>query len=138
MWDKLISVLGGNLFKGIKEVLNAVIPDATIKAQLEAVLDQREHEIRATLLKLDADDRASARQREIAVKDRTPAYLAYGITLGFFGVLGYMMIYTIPETGHDALLIMLGALGGAWASVVAYYFGSSAGSERKTELLGKK
>jgi hypothetical protein len=87
------------------------------------------------LAKIAADDVANARQREMTVKDKIPALLAVLITLGFFGVLSYMLLRTIPPAGHDAMLLMLGSLSTAWTSVVAYYFGSSAGSDRKTELL---
>ena len=34
-------------------------------------------------------------------------------------------------------IIMLGSLGTAWVSIIAYYFGSSSGSDRKTELMAK-
>lgn len=80
-------------------------------------------------------DRDSARNREINVKDWTPRILAYGITVGFFGLLTFMMKWNVPASNKDMLNIMLGALGGAWVSIVAYYFGSSAGSDRKTQLL---
>lgn len=82
-------------------------------------------------------DRDSARKREMAVKDNTPKVLAYGITLGFFGVLAFMMLSTVPAGSRDVLNIMLGSLGTSFAGVIGYYFGSSSGSVAKTELLAK-
>jgi hypothetical protein len=90
------------------------------------------------LEKIAADDRANARSREMALRDATPSILAFGVSVGFFGVLGWMLAYGAPERGGDALLVMLGSLGTAWASICAYYFGSSAGSARKTEIMGGK
>lgn len=89
------------------------------------------------LEQLASQDRANARQREINVKDVTPRLLAAGITGGFFGVLLFMMLKPIPPETHDVLMVMIGSLGTAWTAVVAYYFGSSAGSAEKTQLLAK-
>jgi hypothetical protein len=89
------------------------------------------------LAKIDADDRASARQREATVKDWIPGALALGVTAGFFGLLTFIMFKAPPPESKDLLNIMLGALGAAWASIVAYYFGSSAGAARKDVLLAK-
>lgn len=138
MWDKLLSVLGGNLFTGVTDLVKAFKLPPEQQIQFEQKMAEIEANLKLSLEKIAADDRNSARQREMAVKDKTPAYLAYGITVGFFGVLCYMLAYKVPETGHDALLVMLGSLGTAWAAVVSYYFGSSAGSDRKSELLMRK
>jgi len=89
------------------------------------------------LAKIDAEDRASARQREAEVKDWIPGALACGVTVGFFGLLTFIMFKAPPAESKDLLNIMLGALGAAWASIVAYYFGSSAGSVRKDVLMSK-
>lgn len=87
------------------------------------------------LAKIEADDRASARQREMAVKDWVPGVLALVLTVGFFGLLGWMMHQAPPEGSRDILNIMLGSLGTGWVTMLAYYFGSSAGSASKDRLL---
>lgn len=84
-----------------------------------------------------AGDRDSARQREMAVLDKTPRNLAYGVIGGFFFILITMMFFEIPAASRDILNIMLGTLGGSFSGVIGYYFGSTANSAKKTELLAK-
>lgn len=88
-------------------------------------------------LQIAADDRKSAREREIAVKDRMPAVLAILITAGFFGTLAYMIRYGVPKDGSEVLYMMLGTLGTAWISVTGYFFGTSAGSQAKNNIIAK-
>lgn len=85
-------------------------------------------------------DVQDARQREtvIAIDDKAPLInkitlpvLATFVTIGFFGILVYMLKFTIPDQNKSVLDIMLGSLGTAWLSIVGYYFGSSAGSKDK-------
>jgi hypothetical protein len=55
------------------------------------------------------------------------------VTIGFFAILVGLM--TDNVTKSDALLLMLGSLGTAWTAIVSFYFGSSANSEKQTEML---
>ena len=89
------------------------------------------------LEEIASSDRDSARKREMEIKDNTPKVLAYGVTLGFFSTLGALMTGQVDTTGREVLLVMVGSLGTAWTGIIAYYFGSSAGSKAKTDLLAK-
>lgn len=127
---------------GTEEELAQAAARATPEQLL--ALKQAEHQFTLEMRKLEIDlervagaDRASARERETSLKDWTPRVLAGAVTVGFFGVLGYMISYGLPSHGGEAMLVMLGTLGTAWGAIISYYFGSSAGSREKTDTLNQ-
>jgi len=122
----------------IAKALQGASPDqlAAVK-QIDADFKTRMAELEIDLERISAGDRDSARKREMTVGDHTPKVLAAAITLGFFGILFWMFVYGVPKNGNEALLLMLGALQTAFTGVIAYYFGSSAGSKAKTEAMAK-
>lgn len=143
----LAGALGGDPTKTTDAQLAALVQNVTPEQLL--ALKQAENDFalkmqalgfqhETDLLQTSAADRASARDREKSVRDWTPKVLAYGVTCGFFGLLFWLMRHEVPPSSKDILNVMLGSLGTAWISVVTYYFGSSAGSDRKTEILGGK
>ena len=61
------------------------------------------------------------------------------IVVGFFLLLYFLVFSGVPDTNKDLLNLVVGALIGSFATVVGYFYGSSAGSAAKTELMnGKK
>ena len=101
--------------------------------QAEMDLQAKAQELGLNFEKLATEDRKSARDMQTATKSIIPAVLAIGVTVGFFAILIGLM--TDNVTKSDALLLMLGSLGTAWTAIVSFYFGSSAHSEKQTEML---
>jgi len=125
----------------IKDMLTA----GNLNGEQVAAIKKAELELAAKLAELKikpeeiaAQDRASARQMQATVRSRIPGTLAVLVTLGFFGILIGMMAGELKTANSEALLIMLGALAAAWGAVVNFYFGSSAGSTAKNDLLAAK
>jgi len=146
-----IGGMAANVLKGVlgldKEATEGEVMHAVSNATPEQLLDLKnaENEFKLKLkeldvdvLKLDKEDRDSARKMQVKTKSPVPAILSIVITAGFFGVLYIMLINGVPEGEKDVLHIMVGVLGTAWIAVVNYWFGSSNGSKEKTELMGKK
>ena len=101
--------------------------------QAEMDLQAKAQELGLDFEKLATDDRKSARDMQTTTKSIIPAIMAIGVTIGFFGILIGLM--TDNVTKSDALLLMLGSLGTAWTAIVSFYFGSSAHSEKQSEML---
>jgi len=87
------------------------------------------------MTKLSNDDRANARARQVSLKDWFPTVLASVVTAGFFSVLALVIFHGVPDSARDMSNILIGVLGTAWVSIIGYYFGTSAGSEAKTQLI---
>jgi len=103
--------------------------------QSEIELKAKAQEMGLDFAKLENEDRDSARKMQMTNHSWVPPAMAIGITLGFFGILIGLMsgkVVAGPE-----IEIMLGSLGTAWTGVVAFYFGSSASSQKKDDLLHK-
>jgi len=105
---------------------------ASIK-QAEIELQKSAQELGLNFEQLAVQDRASARDMQSQTKSIVPPLLAMLVTAGFFGILAALMMGY--ATKSDELMIMLGSLSSAWIGVISFYFGSSAGSQAKDQLL---
>lgn len=139
-------VATGNISGAFATVSGALKEKAVTDANAAALLQEFEmHRMtwELELEKVHAADRDSARNREIKLaeagkKDWMPMLLAIA-ALVFFGFALYVIAFlTIPEGNREMFVHVLGIVEGAMlVNVYNYYFGSSAGSKRKTELTGK-
>lgn len=55
--------------------------------------------------------------------------LAGIVILGFFVILTLLVFKEMPEGNRELLLLVLGALIGAFTTIVGYYFGDSESAE---------
>ena len=88
------------------------------------------------LERIASEDRENARARQIALKDKVPAWGFFLITFGFFGLLAGNYTHVIPAGNEKVIDIMIGALGTAWVQVVGYYYGSSAAHDALVKTIG--
>lgn len=91
----------------------------------------------ADLEAIAAGDRKDAREMQSSSHSVMPAGLAIGITIGYFGVLVGMMTGSLHVSDSQALIYMLGSLNTAWTGAMAFWFGTTRDSGRKTELLAQ-
>jgi hypothetical protein len=64
--------------------------------------------------------------------------LAATVVIGFFALLYFFVFIGIPVENKELLNITVGALIGSFTTVVGYFFGSSAGSANKTDIMAEK
>ena len=101
--------------------------DADFKVQMKS-LD-------IDLERIAVDDRKSARDMQKETRDWIPRALAVSVTLGYFSIIAYVLVSGLPMNGSEVLLMLLGTLSAGWTGVMAFYFGSSSGSQKKDAMI---
>jgi len=118
-------------------VLAASPEDLRKLKQAEQVFQSQMKSLEVDLERLHATDRASARNRQVQSGDLMPGFIASAALGGFFGILAAMIFAELPEGSQAPLNVMLGALGSLVVAIGNYYFGSSAGSSAKNEMIAQ-
>jgi len=145
----LESVLGvGN---GTPEQVQAAIENATLTGDQVVQLKKADQDFAARMKQMDIDlsklqieDVESARAREVAVKDRTPALLAFAMIGGFFAISTLILVglifapekvSLIPAPAWALVGGILTYLFDEAGAATSYYFGSSIGSAEKNSTI---
>jgi hypothetical protein len=82
------------------------------------------------------DDRKSAREMQISTKSVTPSVLTWIVVVLCLSFEGLMLFGQMPKPASEIVLgRVLGTLDGALMMVLAFWFGSSNGSQNKDALL---
>ena len=145
----LAGALGGDPGKTTDQQLAALVQNVTPEQLLALKNAENDFSLKmqalgfqheSDLVETSAKDRADARARETTVKDWTPRILAYGVVLAWVGINGFLLKHamsgsSLPPDMATIIMRVLGTLDAALTFVLGYYFGSSAGSARKDELL---
>lgn len=100
----------------------------------QLILDMRKLDV--DLEKISAEDRDSARKREIATGDWTPRIIA-ALIIGAWGVINYYIFsgHILPPEMMNIAMRSMGTLDAALGLILGYYFGSSAGSKAKNDQI---
>lgn len=108
--------------------------------EIEAALKQQENELGFKYAELEVKDRQGARDRETALGLWASVgvhILAAIILAGFFGSVYWVFYGELPKDPNKLMVIgtVIGYVSAKADQVVAYFFGSSAGSKDKTTAL---
>jgi hypothetical protein len=127
--------------EGISQVVASLTGNSQALADLKKQEEQYQLQLQQMgfahieeLEQLQAADRASARQREIAVKDYTPRVFGGAVLAGFIAAV-FMILGGHAKADSVIAGTLIGYLSAKAELVLTYYFGSSSGSDEKTKIL---
>jgi hypothetical protein len=146
----LATALGGPLAGAAVGMLadKLGLPDKTVEAVTQALTSnpanlEKLKELELEFYKIDAQDRNSARNREVEMAKADVHFITKNIaSLLAIGTLSGSMIMTaliffvdFPDSQENIIIFALGFLSSSATQVLSYYFGSSQGSKEKTEEI---
>jgi len=126
-----------------EENISAALQNAT-PSQIVALkqLDEQYQEkvlsVQLAEHQMDNEDIANARNRNIQLHDKMPIFLSIIVLTMFFSILLLFMLYPIQSSSKDIIQILIGSLAIWCGQAVNFYFGSTRGSQKKTDILSEK
>lgn len=82
---------------------------------------------------LDGKESISKRIR----RDWAPLVIGLIITIQFFGTLSYLIQHNMPDDNREPVLLMLETVKTVWIMAMGYFFGTTASSARKDDIIAK-
>ena len=101
----------------------------------EIALKARAQEMGLDFEKLAVADRSSARQMQMTTGSFVPPLLSVMIVIAWSTIQWFLLTHVIESSMRELVARVLGTLDGALMLVLSFYFGSSAGSSAKDQLL---
>lgn len=139
----IASIVAPNIVNALEGVTS--IPDAIGVINNAAIPDEQKVSLREIVLReyeAEVMDRSSAREAEIARleaggSNHLMTVLGWGVTLTFIlMVLVTLGFIDLPASVTESKFMFgAGAVTSSFATVLAYYFGSSAGSKQKNQMI---
>lgn len=111
------------------------------EAQIKLLVAQQTYELE--VLKENFKDTQNARIREIEHEritgktDYNLYILAWVIVIGFFVLTGILLKIPVPEDQNGVIFMLFGALVAGFGQVLQFFFGSSKGSQDKSEQMAQ-
>lgn len=68
---------------------------------------------------------------------RSHIWIGVLLCVMFGAAVAALFLLEPPPGARDALLVLIGHLGGCFTQMVAYFYGSSSGSAQKSELMAR-
>jgi hypothetical protein len=107
----------------ISQAMLTASPEQLLKLkQLDTDFALQMRQLDVDIYQIDANDRDSARKREMSIKDSTPAILAFGLAIGFFAITWKLLSDGIVSEADQIILTTISNL---FMFALTYYFGSS-------------
>lgn len=114
----------------------AASPETAVKLrEIEAAIKAQEQQLGIRFAELEVDDRKDARllARETSI---TPQLAITAIfVVGYFTVLGLFFSSRLQVPMSESFMVMLGVLTAGMTQIMAFWFGSSRGSQQKDEVI---
>lgn len=149
IFGKLISAGFGDIIKEVGVIVDNNITNKEEKAEIQAKIEEAltaklirmeelSNDVVAAYLKDIADARSmqtNALKSDDKFVRRFVYWLAIFVIIAAFGMMTMILMNQLPEGSKEFAYLIMGNLTGALTTILAFFFGSTRGSEVKNETI---